>query len=375
MSYEYNLLFLTVGDKQMKFAVGTAIALFALAVCPAFSQTPAFDPRTWHGQHVGRATEVLTIGSPHLGQMPDGIRITSDMLDPLIARLAAFKPDIITHEGRSGEQCEQLRQYKARYPDMWSSYCFGTDDAELATGLNVSEAMAMAEKTLKEWPAQPSAAQRRRLASLFLAAGDRPSASVQWLQLPIAERKTGDGINDALIKIVTRVGAKPNEVYDVAVRLAAQLGLQRVHAVDDHTADSIQGAAGPGFDPALQKIWSSSKFAEVGENDNRMKAIKDGAGLLDYYRFLNVPRIQRAFIKGDYHVAMNTASPELYGRQYVAWWETRNLRMVANIRAAFGNRPGARVLNIVGASHKPYYDAYLDMMSDVKLVDAEAVLK
>jgi hypothetical protein len=39
----------------------------------------------------------------------------------------------------------------------------------------------------------------------------------------------------------------------------------------------------------------------------------------------------------------------LYGRQYVAWWETRNLRMVANIRVAFGNHPGARVLNIVGS--------------------------
>ena len=49
--------------------------------------------------------------------------------------------------------------------------------------------------------------------------------------------------------------------------------------------------------------------------------------------------------------------------------------MVANIRTAFGNRPGARVLNIVGASHKPYYDAYLDMMSDVKLIDAETIIK
>ena len=49
--------------------------------------------------------------------------------------------------------------------------------------------------------------------------------------------------------------------------------------------------------------------------------------------------------------------------------------MVSNIRAAFGARPGARVLNLVGASHKPYYDAYLNLMPDVELVDAEAVLK
>jgi hypothetical protein len=44
-------------------------------------------------------------------------------------------------------------------------------------------------------------------------------------------------------------------------------------------------------------------------------------------------------------------------------------------RAAVAERPGARVLNIVGSSHKPFYDAYLDLMPDVTLVDVEAVLK
>jgi hypothetical protein len=33
------------------------------------------------------------------------------------------------------------------------------------------------------------------------------------------------------------------------------------------------------------------------------------------------------------------------------------------------------VVNVVGASHKAYYDAYLDMMHEVKLVDVEAVLR
>ncbi|GAB3355760.1 hypothetical protein [Lysobacter tyrosinilyticus] len=38
-----------------------------------------------------------------------------------------------------------------------------------------------------------------------------------------------------------------------------------------------------------------------------------------------------------------------YGQLYVAGGETRNLRLVANIRAAFRERPGARVLSIVGS--------------------------
>ena len=103
--------------------------------------------------------------------------------------------------------------------------------------------------------------------------------------------------------------------------------------------------------------------------------MKTGDDVVALYRLMNQPTTQREFISIDYRRAMNTPSPENYGRIYNAWNETRNLRMVANIRAAFGNKQGARVLNIVGASHKPYYDAYLGMMSDVTLIDAEAILK
>jgi hypothetical protein len=49
--------------------------------------------------------------------------------------------------------------------------------------------------------------------------------------------------------------------------------------------------------------------------------------------------------------------------------------MVANIRDVLGRYPGARMLAIVGTSHKGYYEAYLDQMHDVRLADVEAVLK
>ena len=37
--------------------------------------------------------------------------------------------------------------------------------------------------------------------------------------------------------------------------------------------------------------------------------------------------------------------------------------------------PGRRVLNIVGASHKPWFDALLGMTQGVEMVDAEQVLR
>lgn len=56
-------------------------------------------------------------------------------------------------------------------------------------------------------------------------------------------------------------------------------------------------------------------------------------------------------------------------------WEARNLHRVAKLRAAFRERPGARVLAVVGASHKPWFDALLGMMQGVEVVDAARVLR
>lgn len=48
--------------------------------------------------------------------------------------------------------------------------------------------------------------------------------------------------------------------------------------------------------------------------------------------------------------------------------------MAANIREAMVPA-GLRVLVVVGASHKPYLQAYLQQMHDVRIVTTAAVLK
>jgi hypothetical protein len=51
------------------------------------------------------------------------------------------------------------------------------------------------------------------------------------------------------------------------------------------------------------------------------------------------------------------------------------LRRVAHLRAATGNRARARVLAIVGASHKAPDERYLGVMSDVRVVPVNALLR
>lgn len=100
-----------------------------------------------------------------------------------------------------------------------------------------------------------------------------------------------------------------------------------------------------------------------------------GAGLLAMYRTRNQLEQAQLVYDSDFGAAMKDRSTQKYGRGYVGYWETRNLRMVSNIRDILGAAPGKRMLTIVGASHKGYFEVYLDMMHDLKLIDVQAVLR
>jgi len=339
----------------------------------AHAQTPAFDPRDWKGSQAGAPTQVLTLGMMHLSQL--STTIDGDMMSALTDKLAAYHPTIITAENLSGEQCDQLRRYGATYPGSYEAWCKAPDIAQKAIGMDGPTAAGEIDKALSKWPANPTPADRRHLAALFLAAGEAPSARVQWLRLAVGERHVGDGITDETLKLVERVGAKPNETYEIGTILAARLGLERIYLVDDHTSDGAVPDEGQAYADAIQSAWKIAPSKAVAIEHQMEASLKTPDSVLELYRFVNQPANLQEDVKADFGAALREPSAGQYGRHYVAGWEVRNLRMVSNVVATFASHPGARVLNLVGYSHKPYYDSYLNMMHDVALVDAEAVLK
>ncbi len=317
----------------------------------------------------GPRAQVLVLGTVHLSGMPAGFDPAA--LDGVLERLAAFKPQIITIEDEPGDECDLAARQPAKYgPD----YCPSTAAAQAATGLDLPGALHEVGKTLKAWPAQPAPAQRRRLAALFLAASDPASAYVQWLQLPLAERRAGDSLDAALVQQLTRIGTRNDESYQIAARLAARLGLQRVYPVDNHTGDLIDVPDIKAFVREIEAAW-----AEAGPvfkaRKQREDALAKAPDLLPLYRSVNDPEGLRLLAEANVVPAMRAQSAQGYPQIWVGGWETRNLRMVANIRETFRERPGARVLSIVGASHKPWFDAWLGQLQGVDIVDAAAVLK
>ncbi|MGV7207724.1 DUF5694 domain-containing protein [Oxalobacteraceae bacterium A2-2] len=347
-------------------------ALLAATVHGPVLAGPDFSPGAYKLQR-GTSNEAMVLGTPHLSGLPKSFDTAN--LGLLLDRLAEWRPQAIAIEALSGMQCAYLRSYPQRYRDSIAPYCWDPAPATSATGLEVPAANARAAELLAAWPASPSPAQRRTLASVFLAAGEPSSALVQWLRLPESERHAGDGLNDSLVAVLEKLRQRRNEDNLVAAPLAASLGLERVYPMDDHTSDAASAdekAAGE----AIMKAWDNPYTAARRKQDDELRSsLTSPASVVAMYRAYNARGTAEQAFHSDFGAALEEPSPQRYGRSYVAYWEVRNLRMAANIREVMLDRPGIRTLVIVGASHKGYLEAYLDQMHDVRIVSTEQVLR
>ena len=315
-------------------------------------------------------TQVMVLGTAHLSGYKD--KLTLDDLEPLMERLEIYAPDIITIENSSGMTCNRVRVYPREHEGYADGYCFDGEPYRAESGLSVSEGSFRARNALLDWPNTPTAVQRRQLAAAFLASAEPESALVQWLRLDNEDRVAGDGLGPLSVARLQRYRQSLNESSSIAARLAARRGLERVYYADDHGSYLDADAEAYG-----------ARISELGppEGDpcwNHYAGPKEkltGDDLLGAYGDYNNPAYGRRTMDCDWKLRMNDDAPEQYGRKYTLGWQARNLRMVALIMTAATNKPGGKVLSIVGASHKPYFEAYLDQMHDIEVVSTDEILK
>ncbi|MEL6791496.1 MAG: DUF5694 domain-containing protein [Pseudomonadota bacterium] len=124
----------------------------------------------------------------------------------------------------------------------------------------------------------------------------------------------------------------------------------------------------------MGQIWSKAPPSYRESYGAAEEMVADGR-IIEAYQFYNDPETQIMAVNNDFRAAIGDDQAERYGRIYNSWYQVRNLRMVSNIVAATANEPGARVLSVVGASHKVYFEALLDMMHDIEVVSTDTILK
>lgn len=354
----------------MKFLILICTLVGITAASPIQAQMPAVDLRGVDPALELEPTQVMVLGTAHLAAVEN---LEAHHITPLLDRLALFDPQVITIEGVPGETCEMMRLYPSEYAAALDSYCFDPAPFRAESALSVGQAAARVSTVLATWPDTPSAEQRRGLAAAFLASGEPYSALVQWWYLDKDERRLGDGLGMASVAFLEGRAASMSESTQIAARLAVRLGLERVFSADDHSSDIVLKPHGRALWARMQEIWNSGDRARHEPYQRAAENLVKG-NVLAAYRFYNDAETQRTAIDNDFRKAMNDGKGKQYGRAYNSWYQVRNLRMVSNIVAAGATEPGGRVLSIVGASHKPYFEAYLDLMHDIELVGTDTVL-
>lgn len=347
------------------------VALLIAASSAVCSASPDIDFSGVQESLAGDPTRVLTLGTVHIGQQ-DEDTLPVEHLSLLLDKLEAFAPDVIAIEGLPGETCDHLGRFSETYPDVWDRYCIDPKPALDSLELSAPRAAGSLWSTLRDKDGAWTAAERRRLAALYIAAGNPYSAVVQWRALPSAERVVGDGVDAAVLAVIEERMASRNESNSIGAVLAHRLGHDQVWPMDDHTADKVIARASENpYEVLSEHVWANMPAEAIEHYEKGIAMFGSPEGVIRAYRHLNSKRSQELTIAADFGAA---AAHSAVTRQYVSWWQVRGLRMAANVLEAAGNRPGARVLVIVGASHKAYFDAYLDQMHDIELVSVEDVL-
>ncbi|MXP27461.1 hypothetical protein GRI58_01320 [Porphyrobacter algicida] len=352
------------------------LAILAAATSPVATANPqtqvaqAVDIGDTAARKRGDRSHVLVLGTAHLSHLPK--TFDTARLKPLLDKLAKWDPQSITVEGISGEQCDYLRSYEFAYPGTAEDYCPDTLAAREALRVTGPEAEKAVLALLKHKDHTP--AERRRIAGLFLAIGEPESAMLQWEQLPKSEQHADENLPEAQVARLEKEARYRNENVSIAVALGVKLGLDRIYRVDDHTGDRAGVVADEkAYDRELPLIWKSKLLDQrIAQDDAKEKVMLAGGSVIDWYRDLNSPANARLAMETDFGAAAGSTKYPATGRAYLAYWETRNLRIAANIREVLGS--GGRVLSIIGASHKPYLERYLGMTSDVVIDNVEKVL-
>jgi Family of unknown function (DUF5694) len=320
-----------------------------------------------------KKTQILVLGSTHLQSIKD--KFSPKLLDNLIETLKRFKPDLICVENLSGEVIERMQRGgdEDTAKQFASVHIRFAKKAQKLVGLSRVEAEQRSRKLLSQKLTTPK---RLELILLFLAAYDSNSAALQWSYLPQKVRESTTNIPKDIRAFLEKDLAEPNEIISIGVRLARELGFQRLSAMDDHPYSSVYADNPKEYSNVLKK--SFGQFND--ENNAFLKDFKGGlekrleqGDLLPYYRYLNSPKVGRMLEAGNSLPFLQMNHPSGLDRAWVAMWETRNLMMTAYIRRASALCGGKRILVIVGCSHKPLFDRYLKQLTDVQVVQFKDV--
>jgi len=322
-------------------------------------------------------TQILVLGTPHLSTLKEGFRPAQ--LDALLGVLTKYKPDLIGVESMSGPLIGEFESKGGPYKDVIDQFAKGTVEnghmAQKALGLRRDDAERKADSLWKtvtaKGTAEETARARSALVLALVAAYDANTALLQWSYLPEELRAKNEVVPAEIAKYLNEQSKQPNEIEALSIRLAHQLGLQRIESVDDYEYADLFAPIEEQFvkeltaNPLYERVAKSSFYPDA---DKSFRLAAENGNLLPYYLYVNSGEYSRPDVQTQWDFFFKTHLASGYDRTQVTLWEVRNLDIASHIRRATALHPGERMLMSIGAAHRPFLEAYLSQMMDVKIV-------
>lgn len=316
-------------------------------------------------------TRLMILGVFHIREMGD--RFHSSMMQSLISKLEHFKPDLIAVEVLSGDRIHEL-ELRSDATAIHQELLNGFASIQLELGHPAQEqlglGMIQAARKLGEekWGDAPRTLRHRAL--LNLAAYELPSALLCWSYLPAEERIGDELFPEDLAEKMNSQLALVNEVRQLAIPLARELGHRQIVGVDEFEDSMycellLKADVFNRRSPLFKEVLNAGVYMESKRRKDNAVLIGD---LLPAFAYLNTPEYAFGDVGAQWGVFLRTRLRDESDRSRLALWENRNLKIAANIRAITSRHPGKRVLVIYGAAHRPFLEAYLRQCSDIEIV-------
>ncbi len=163
----------------------------------------------------------------------------------------------------------------------------------------------------------------------------------------------------------------PNEIDQIAFRLAKSLGHEKVYAIDWMERGAAERPCGDVLDyayvnqPELAGEIDALCEAPVDLEKETMKEI--------FLRYNSKESVQKSLA-----LYMNLArigSEEYYGNGWLIWWHQRNLNIFTNTAALADSKSEERVLLLIGAAHKGILEQFFQNSMAFEVVNASEYLE
>lgn len=301
------------------------------------------------------AQEIAVLGVPHLSGLQP--LAGPEQTDRVVERLATFRPTAVCVEAIAGTRVEEFMQRPARFGEVARTFAGPAlalaQPAQARTALTATAALEQAER-LREKPLDDAA--RRRLIDLYLAGYQPWSAALLWSSLPAAAR---DGIDNAAADALDRLLASDNEIARIAIPLARRQGLTGLCHADTFEDEIDVAALAPALGPLMSDPAVARGLDRLNAEQARQWRAQDPDGLLALLAWMQGSAFETLDRSAQWDIFHQGSHGHGAGNRRLALWHARNAVISTYLFRAAAQPDGARVLFIVGASHRPFVERAL----------------